>query len=50
MRDSLGNVLLPTAEGADETRRRLRVLLARGSARDTPVREVEITAAGRCVL
>src|SRR5918997_423001 len=44
------NVLLLTVDGEDQTRRRLRVLKTRGSAHDTRVREVEISAAGLCVL
>ena len=44
------NVLLLSVEGEDQTRRRLRVLKTRGSAHDTRVREVEISAAGLCVL
>jgi circadian clock protein KaiC len=44
------NVLLLTVEGQDRTRRMLRVLKTRGSAHDTRVREVEISAAGLCVL
>jgi circadian clock protein KaiC len=44
------NVLLLTVEGEERTRRKLRVLKTRGSAHDTRVREVEITAAGLSVL
>jgi circadian clock protein KaiC len=44
------NVLLLTVEGEERTRRTLRVLKTRGSAHDTKVREVEISAAGLCVL
>ncbi|MDQ3522604.1 MAG: hypothetical protein M3434_09765, partial [Gemmatimonadota bacterium] len=44
------NVLLLTVEGEERTRRTLRVLKTRGSAHDTKVREVEITAAGLSVL
>jgi circadian clock protein KaiC len=44
------NVLLLTVEGEERTRRMLRVLKTRGSAHDTRVREVEISAAGLCVL
>jgi circadian clock protein KaiC len=44
------NVLLLTVEGQDRTRRMLRVLKTRGSAHDTRVREVEISAGGLCVL
>lgn len=44
------NVLLLTVEGEDQTRRKLRVLKTRGSAHDTRVREVEITAAGLHIL
>ena len=44
------NVLLLTVEGEERTRRTLRVLKTRGSAHDTQVREVEISAAGLCVL
>jgi circadian clock protein KaiC len=40
------NVLLLSLDGEDRTRRRIRVLKTRGSAHDTMVREVEITAAG----
>jgi KaiC/GvpD/RAD55 family RecA-like ATPase len=44
------NVLLLTVEGEERTRRMLRVLKTRGSAHDTRVREVEISARGLCVL
>ena len=44
------NVLLLTVEGETRTRRALRVLKTRGSAHDTRVREVEITAGGLHVL
>ncbi|MEX2283853.1 MAG: ATPase domain-containing protein [Gemmatimonadota bacterium] len=44
------NVLLLSVEGEERTRRTLRVLKTRGSAHDTRVREVEISAAGLCVL
>ena len=44
------NVLLLTVDGEERTRRALRVLKTRGSAHDTQVREVEITAAGLRVL
>jgi circadian clock protein KaiC len=44
------NVLLLTVDGEERTRRRLRVLKTRGSAHDTLIREVEITAAGVSVL
>src|SRR5688572_4803650 len=44
------NVLLLTVDGEARTRRTLRVLKTRGSAHDTQVREVEISAAGLCVL
>lgn len=44
------NVLLLTLDGEDRTRRRLRVLKTRGSAHDSAVREVEITASGLNVL
>jgi circadian clock protein KaiC len=44
------NVLLLTVDGEERTRRSLRVLKTRGSAHDTRVREVEITAAGLAVL
>jgi circadian clock protein KaiC len=44
------NVLLLTLDGEDRTRRRLRVLKTRGSAHDSRVREVEITASGLSVL
>jgi circadian clock protein KaiC len=44
------NVLLLTVDGEDRTRRTLRVLKTRGSAHDTRFREVEISAAGLCVL
>ena len=40
------NVLLLTVDGEERTRRMLRVLKTRGSAHDTRVREVEISAAG----
>jgi circadian clock protein KaiC len=43
------NVLLLTVDGEARTRRALRVLKTRGSAHDTRVREVEITAAGLTV-
>ena len=44
------NVLLLTVDGEARTRRALRVLKTRGSAHDTRVREVEITASGLGVL
>jgi circadian clock protein KaiC len=44
------NVLLLTVDGEQRTRRALRVLKTRGSAHDTRVREVEITAAGLAIL
>src|SRR5215213_2281251 len=44
------NVLLLTVQGDERTRRMLRVLKTRGSAHDTRVREVEISAGGLCVL
>ena len=44
------NVLLLTVDGEERTRRALRVLKTRGSAHDTRVREVEITASGLAVL
>jgi circadian clock protein KaiC len=44
------NVLLLTVDGEARTRRALRVLKTRGSAHDTRVREVEITAAGLAIL
>ena len=44
------NVLLLTLDGEERTRRRLRVLKTRGSAHDSAVREVQITAAGLSVL
>jgi circadian clock protein KaiC len=44
------NVLLLTVDGDERTRRAIRVLKTRGSAHDTRVREVEITAAGLAVL
>jgi circadian clock protein KaiC len=44
------NVLLLTVDGEERTRRMLRVLKTRGSAHDTKVREVEITAAGLHIL
>jgi circadian clock protein KaiC len=44
------NVLLLTVDGEERTRRSLRVLKTRGSAHDTRVREVEISAAGLAVL
>jgi len=44
------NVLLLTVDGEERTRRALRVLKTRGSAHDTRVREVEISAAGLAVL
>jgi circadian clock protein KaiC len=44
------NVLLLTVDGEARTRRTLRVLKTRGSAHDTRVREVEISAAGVAVL
>lgn len=44
------NVLLLTLDGADRTRRALRVIKTRGSAHDTQVREVEITSGGLSVL
>jgi KaiC/GvpD/RAD55 family RecA-like ATPase len=44
------NVLLLTVDGEERTRRRLRVLKTRGSAHDTKIREVEITAEGLGIL
>jgi circadian clock protein KaiC len=44
------NVLLLTVDGDQRTRRALRILKTRGSAHDTRVREVEITAAGLAIL
>ena len=44
------NVLLLTVDGETRTRRSLRVLKTRGSAHDTRVREVEITAGGLHIL
>jgi circadian clock protein KaiC len=44
------NVLLLTVDGEERTRRSIRVLKTRGSAHDTRVREVEISAAGLAVL
>jgi KaiC/GvpD/RAD55 family RecA-like ATPase len=44
------NVLLLTVDGEERTRRAIRVLKTRGSAHDTRVHEVEITAAGLAVL
>ena len=44
------NVLLLSVDGEVRTRRAIRVLKTRGSAHDTRVREVEITAAGLAVL
>ena len=44
------NVLLLTVDGEERTRRALRVLKTRGSAHDTRVREVEITAKGLAIL
>jgi circadian clock protein KaiC len=43
------NVLLLSVEGDERTRRTLRVLKTRGSAHDTMVRDVEITARGMTV-
>ena len=40
------NVVLLTVDGEERTRRMLRILKTRGSAHDTRVREVEISAAG----
>jgi circadian clock protein KaiC len=44
------NVLLLTVDGAERTRRMIRVLKTRGSAHDARVREVAITSAGLAVL
>jgi circadian clock protein KaiC len=44
------NVLLLTVDGEEKTRRRIRVLKARGSAHDARVREVEITGSGLSIL
>ena len=44
------NVLLLTVDGETRTRRSLRVLKTRGSAHDTRIREVEITAGGLHIL
>ena len=44
------NVILLTVDGEERTRRKLRVLKTRGSAHDTRIREVKITAAGLTIL
>ena len=44
------NVILLTVDGEERTRRAVRILKTRGSAHDTRVREVEISAAGLGVL
>ncbi len=44
------NVVLLTVDGEERTRRAIRILKTRGSAHDTRVREVEISAAGLAVL
>lgn len=44
------NVILLTVDGEERTRRMIRVLKTRGSAHDTRVREVSITARGLSVL
>jgi circadian clock protein KaiC len=44
------NVLLLAIDGAERTRRTLRVLKTRGSAHDIKVRDVEITAHGMSIL
>ena len=44
------NVLLLSVEGDERTRRTLRVLKTRGSAHDTMVRDVEISARGMSIL
>jgi len=44
------NVLLLTVDGEERTRRALRVLKTRGSAHDTRVREIEISATGVAIL
>ena len=44
------NVLLLTVDGEERTRRSLRILKTRGSAHDSRVREVEISATGLRVL
>jgi circadian clock protein KaiC len=44
------NVLQLTVDGDVRTRRQLRILKTRGSAHDTRVREVEISAAGLSIL
>ncbi|HYD52837.1 MAG TPA: ATPase domain-containing protein [Gemmatimonadaceae bacterium] len=44
------NVLLLTLDGEDRTRRALRVVKTRGSAHDTRVREIAISASGLSVL
>ena len=44
------NALLLTVDGEERTRRALRVMKTRGSAHDTRVREIEISAAGVAVL
>jgi circadian clock protein KaiC len=44
------NIVLLTVAGEERTRRSLRVLKTRGSAHDSKVREVEISAAGLSVL
>jgi circadian clock protein KaiC len=44
------NVLLLSVEGEERTRRTLRVLKTRGSAHDTVVRDVEISARGMSVV
>ena len=44
------NVVLLTVDGEERTRRMLRILKTRGSAHDTRIREVEISAAGVNIL
>ena len=44
------NVVLLTVDGEERSRRAIRVLKTRGSAHDTRVREVQISAAGLAVL
>jgi len=44
------NVLLLTVDGEERTRRQLRILKTRGSAHDTRVRDVEISAEGLSIV
>ena len=50
MQNAMSYLLDNMPQGEAQTRRGLRVLRTRGGAHDTRVREVELSAAGLCVL